>query len=88
VIEIQTEQKLIDTGLYSFIRHPMYLAGTIIFGFAPLVLGSFYALIPMVFIPILLIIRIKNEEKVLIYGLKGYEEYMKKVKYRLLPFIW
>lgn len=88
VIEIQDEQKLIDTGLYSFIRHPMYLAGTILFGFAPLVLGSFYALIPMVFIPILLIIRIRNEEKVLIDGLKGYNEYMKKVKYRLLPFIW
>jgi len=88
VIEIQDEQKLIDTGLYSFVRHPMYLAGTILYGFAPLVLGSFYALIPMVFIPILLIIRIKNEEKVLINGLKGYDEYMEKVKYRLLPFIW
>jgi len=88
VIEIQDEQKLIDTGLYSFVRHPMYLGGTILYGFAPLVLGSFYALIPMVFIPILLIIRIKNEEKVLINGLKGYDEYMKKVKYRLIPFIW
>jgi protein-S-isoprenylcysteine O-methyltransferase Ste14 len=88
VIEIQDEQKLVDTGLYSFIRHPMYLAGIFLFGFAPLVLGSYYALIPMVFIPILLIIRIKNEEKVLINGLKGYDEYMKKVKYRLLPFIW
>ena len=88
VIEIQDEQKLINTGLYSLVRHPMYLAGTFLFGFAPLVLGSYYALIPMVFIPILLIIRIKNEEKVLINGLKGYDEYMKKVKYRLLPFIW
>jgi len=88
VIEIEDEQKLIDTGLYSIVRHPMYLAATILFGFAPLVLGSFYGLIPMVFIPILLIIRIKNEEKVLKNGLKGYDEYMKKVKYRLLPFIW
>ena len=88
VIEIQDEQKLINTGLYSFIRHPMYLAGTILFGFAPLVLGSFYSLIPMIFIPVLLGIRIKNEEKLLINGLKGYEQYMKKVKYRLLPFIW
>jgi len=88
VIEIQDEQKLIDTGLYSFIRHPMYLAGTILFGFAPLVLGSFYYLIPMIFIPVLLVIRIKNEEKVLINGLKGYEQYMRRVKYRLLPFIW
>ena len=88
VIEIQDEQKLIDTGLYSFVRHPMYLGAIILYGFAPLVLGSFYALIPMVFIPILLIIRIKNEEKVLTKGLKGYDEYMKKVKYRLFPFIW
>jgi protein-S-isoprenylcysteine O-methyltransferase Ste14 len=88
VIEIQNEQKLIDTGLYSFVRHPMYLAATILYGFAPLVLGSFYSLIPMAFIPILLVIRIWNEEKVLLNGLKGYDEYLKKVKYRLLPFIW
>jgi protein-S-isoprenylcysteine O-methyltransferase Ste14 len=88
VIEIQDEQKLIDAGLYSFVRHPMYLGSIILYGFAPLVLGSFYALIPMVFIPILLIIRIRNEEKVLINGLKGYDEYIKKVRYRLLPFIW
>ncbi|MCU0373174.1 MAG: isoprenylcysteine carboxylmethyltransferase family protein [Ignavibacteria bacterium] len=88
VIEIQYEQKLIDTGLYSIIRHPMYLAGIILYGFTPLVLGSFYALIPMAFLPLLLIIRLQNEEKVLADGLKGYNEYMKKVKYRLLPFIW
>jgi len=88
VIEIQDEQKLIDTGLYSFVRHPMYSGAIILYGFAPLVLGSFYALIPMVFIPILLIIRIRNEEKVLKEGLKGYVEYMKRVKYRLMPFIW
>ncbi len=88
VIEIQDEQKLIDTGLYSFVRHPMYLAAIGLYGFAPLVLGSYYALIPMVFLPVLLIIRITNEEKVLISGLKGYDAYMKKVRYRLLPFIW
>lgn len=88
VIEIQSEQKLIDTGLYSLIRHPMYLAGIVLFVFAPLVLGSFYALIAMTFIPVLLVIRIKNEEKVLKEGLKGYDQYMKIVKYRLIPFIW
>jgi protein-S-isoprenylcysteine O-methyltransferase Ste14 len=88
VIEIQKEQKLIETGLYSVVRHPMYLAATILFGFSPLVLGSYYALIPMLFIPILLIIRIKNEEKVLMNGLKGYDEYMKKVRYRIIPYIW
>ena len=88
VIEIQEEQKLIDTGLYSVVRHPMYMAATILFGFSPLVMGSYYALIPMIFLPVLLIIRIKNEEKVLKNGLKGYEEYMKKVRYRMIPFIW
>jgi len=88
IIEITDGQKLIDTGLYSHVRHPMYLGATILYGFAPLVLGSFYALIPMIFLPLLLILRIKNEEKVLVKGLKGYEEYMKMVKYRLVPFIW
>ncbi|HUW93738.1 MAG TPA: isoprenylcysteine carboxylmethyltransferase family protein [Bacteroidales bacterium] len=88
VVEIQDEQKLIDTGLYSFVRHPMYLAATILYLFIPLVLGSFYGLIAAVFIPMLLIIRIMNEEKVLVNGLKGYDEYMKKVKYRLFPGIW
>lgn len=88
VIEIQQEQKLINTGLYSLIRHPMYFSATILYGFSPLVLGSYYAMIPMVFIPLLLSIRIKNEEKVLLEGLKGYNEYMKKVKFRFLPYIW
>lgn len=88
VIEIQEGQQLIDTGLYSYVRHPMYLAATILYGFAPLVLGSFYALIPYLLIPVLLMIRIKNEEKVLRDGLKGYREYMDKVKYRLIPYVW
>ena len=88
VIEIQDEQKLIDTGLYSLVRHPMYSGAIVLFGFSPLVLGSFYALIPVIFIPLLLVIRIKNEEKVLLEGLKGYDEYMKKVKYRIIPLIW
>jgi protein-S-isoprenylcysteine O-methyltransferase Ste14 len=88
VIEIQEDQRLIDTGMYSIVRHPMYLSATILYFFAPLVLGSFYAMIPMIFLPVLLVMRIKNEEKVLQGGLKGYDGYMKKVKYRYLPFIW
>jgi len=89
VIEIQKGQKLIDTGLYSVVRHPMYLSAIIIFCPMPLVLGSFYAFIMIVIIvPLLLLIRILNEEKVLKHYLNGYEEYMKKVKYRLIPFIW
>ena len=88
VIEIQQNQKVIDYGLYSKIRHPMYLAAIIIMLSSPLVLGSYYALIPMAFYPLIIIFRIKNEEEVLKKGLTGYEEYLKKVKYRLIPLIW
>ncbi len=88
VIEIQENQKVIDDGLYSVVRHPMYLFSSIIFIFTPLVLGSFYALIPQVFYPAILIIRLLNEEEVLQKDLPGYTEYMKKVPYRLIPYIW
>jgi protein-S-isoprenylcysteine O-methyltransferase Ste14 len=88
VIEIQQGQKVIDNGLYSVIRHPMYLAGNIIILASPFVLGSYFALIPMVFYPVLIIFRIKNEEQVLRKELNGYEEYLKKVKYKLIPLIW
>ncbi len=88
VIEIQLDQKVIDTGLYSMVRHPMYMAATILFGFSPLVLGSLFGLIPMVFLPLLLVIRIMNEEKVLREGLSGYKEYMQKVRFRMIPHIW
>jgi protein-S-isoprenylcysteine O-methyltransferase Ste14 len=88
IIEIQEEQKLIDSGLYSIVRHPMYLAFTIICLFNPIILGSWYAFMPSIFIPVFLAQRIRNEEAVLQKGLKGYDFYMKKVKYRILPFIW
>jgi protein-S-isoprenylcysteine O-methyltransferase Ste14 len=88
VIEIQEDQEVIDTGLYSIVRHPMYLAFSVIFFFSPVILGSLYSLIPAVCILILLTFRIRNEEKVLKNELKGYFEYIKKVKYRLIPFIW
>lgn len=88
VVEIQQEQQLIDTGLYAIVRHPMYLAATILFFASVLVLGSWYALLPMAAIPVLLGYRIKNEEKVLINGLPGYTEYMQKVRYRMVPFVW
>ena len=88
VIEIQKEQKLIDTGLYSVVRHPMYLAATILYLASSLVLGSYYTLIPMALLPFLLGYRIINEEKVLQKGLPGYEKYMEKTKYRMIPFIW
>jgi protein-S-isoprenylcysteine O-methyltransferase Ste14 len=88
VIEIQQSQRVIDTGLYSVVRHPMYMAATIMYIAWPLVLGSYYALIPMMLLPVLLVYRIKNEEAVLRAGLDGYTEYAERVRYRLIPFVW
>ena len=87
-IEVQEGQKVIDTGLYGFVRHPMYLATFLMFLPMPLILGSFWGLIPFALYPVLIVIRVLNEEKVLARELDGYTDYMKKVKYRLIPFIW
>ena len=87
-IEVQENQKVIDTGLYGIVRHPMYMATTVLFLAMPLVLASPISFIIMLgYIPVMAK-RIKNEEKVLELGLEGYAEYKKKVKYRILPFIW
>ena len=87
-IEVQENQKVIDTGLYGIVRHPMYSATTLLFLAMPLVLASpiSFAII-LLYIP-LIVIRINNEEKVLEEGLMGYKEYKTSVKYRLIPFIW
>lgn len=87
-VEVQEGQKVISTGLYGVVRHPMYLATLLMFLPIPLILGSFWGLLPFALYPTVIIIRICNEEKVLVAQLLGYEEYRKKVKYRLLPFIW
>ena len=87
-IEVQDGQKVVDTGLYGVVRHPMYLATFLMFLPMPLILGSFWGLIPFAFYPVLIVIRILNEEQVLARELDGYTDYMKKVKYRLIPFIW
>ena len=87
-VEVQEGQKVIDTGLYGVVRHPMYLATLLMFLPMPIVLGSFWGLIPFAIYPVAIIIRIINEEKVLSEGFDGYSEYRKKVKYRLIPFIW
>lgn len=87
-IEVQEGQKVIDTGLYGIVRHPMYLATLLMFLPIPLILQSFWGLIPMALYPVVIVIRILNEEKVLTKDLRGYKEYKKKVKYRLIPFIW
>ena len=87
-IEVQEGQTVIETGLYGIVRHPMYSATILLFLSMPLVLGSLPSFVIMlVYIP-LIVKRIKNEEKVLLAGLDGYEAYCGKVKYRLLPFVW
>lgn len=87
-VEVQEEQTVVDTGLYGIVRHPMYAATLLMFIPMPLILGSFWGLIPLAAYPVIIIVRIINEEKVLTNGLRGYDEYKKKVKYRLIPFIW
>ncbi len=87
-VEVQENQKVISTGLYGIVRHPMYLATLLMFLPMPLILGSFWGIIPFLLYPVLIIIRILNEEKILEDGLLGYKEYKTKVKYRLIPFIW
>ena len=88
VVEIQDRQRVVDSGMYSVVRHPMYLAAIIMYMACPLVLGSYYALLPNILLPVLLVYRLLNEEKVLRSGLEGYEEYSKRVRYRLVPFVW
>ena len=87
-IEIQENQKVIDTGLYGVVRHPMYSATLLMFLSIPLILGSLVSFVIMLaYIPIIAI-RMRSEEKILEEGLKGYKEYKKKVKYKVLPFAW
>lgn len=87
-IEIQENQKVISTGLYGIVRHPMYLATLLLFMSFPLVLESLYGFIIFLGFPFVLAKRIKNEEKVLEEGLEGYIEYKQKVKFKMIPFIW
>lgn len=87
-IEVQENQKVIDTGLYGIVRHPMYAVTLILFLSMPIVLGSVISFIIFLAYPFIIAGRIKNEEKVLEEGLAGYKEYKQKVKYRLVPFIW
>ena len=87
-IEVQNNQKIIDTGLYGIVRHPMYAATILLFLTIPLVLGSIISFVIFLIYPIIIGKRIKNEEKVLEKDLKGYTEYKKKVKYKVIPFVW
>lgn len=87
-IEVQENQKVIDTGLYGIIRHPMYSVTILLFLTMPLILGSIISFIIFLIYPIIISKRIKNEEKILEKDLKGYTEYKKKVKYKVIPFVW
>lgn len=87
-VEVQEDQKVIDTGLYGIVRHPMYSATIILFLSMPLVLGSPVSFVIFLAYPAILAKRIRNEEKVLEAELQGYTEYKEKVKYRIIPFVW
>ena len=87
-VKVEKGQKVVDTGLYGIVRHPMYAVTILLFLMIPLVLGSCYALIAFAFYPVIIIVRLKAEEDLLTRELPGYAEYKKKVKYRLIPFVW
>lgn len=87
-IEVQENQRVIDTGLYGIVRHPMYSATLLLFLSMPLVLGSVYAFLIFLVYPLIIARRIEGEEAFLERELAGYPEYKKKVKYRLIPFVW
>lgn len=87
-IEVQENQKVVDTGLYGIVRHPMYAVTILLFLSMPLVLGSLISFAIFLVYPFIIAKRIKNEEEVLEKELEGYAEYKKKVKYKMIPFIW
>lgn len=87
-IEVQENHKVIDTGLYGIVRHPMYSATVIMFLSMPLVLGSIFSFVIFLTYPLIIAKRIKGEEELLEAELEGYREYKSKVKYRLIPFVW
>ncbi|HET7009346.1 MAG TPA: isoprenylcysteine carboxylmethyltransferase family protein [Anaerolineales bacterium] len=88
VIEVEENQEVITTGPYAVVRHPMYLSMTLVIALWPLALGSWWGFLPSVLVPVLLAARIVNEERILAQDLPGYAEYLQKVRYRLLPFVW
>lgn len=87
-VEVQQGQRVIDTGLYGIVRHPMYSVTIVLFLSMPLVLGSIFSFVIFLVYPIIIAKRIENEEIVLEKGLEGYAEYKKAVKYKIIPFVW
>ncbi|MFH1247325.1 MAG: isoprenylcysteine carboxylmethyltransferase family protein [Candidatus Micrarchaeota archaeon] len=88
IIEVEKNQKVITTGPYSIVRHPMYLGVVVMYLATPIALGSYWAMLLALPIPFMLALRLVNEEKLLLKKLKGYKQYASKVKYRIIPFIW
>ena len=87
-IKVEQGQTVVDTGLYAIVRHPMYAVTILLFLMMPLLLGSWYALLVFAFYPVIIVVRLKDEEALLSRELPGYEAYKQKVKYRLIPYIW
>jgi len=87
-IQAERKQQVVSTGVYGFVRHPMYLGGVLLFIGAPLLLGSIYGVLIGALVSFLLVVRIIGEERMLVKELQGYADYRKKVKYRLIPLIW
>lgn len=87
-IRVEEGQTVVDTGLYGIVRHPMYAITILLFLAMPIALGSWYAILAFAFYPVIIIVRLKDEEKLLTRELPGYEAYKQKVKYRIIPFVW
>ncbi len=88
IVEVEEEQKVITTGPYAWVRHPMYTAILLMYAVTPLALGSYWAMLATIILPFILMARIQNEEEVLVRELKGYTEYQEKTRYRLIPGVW
>lgn len=88
IVEVEEDQRLVRTGPYAVVRHPMYASAAVMFFATPIALGSWWGLLPMAVVPLILVPRILNEEKVLRGGLEGYNDYCEEVRWRILPLVW
>jgi protein-S-isoprenylcysteine O-methyltransferase Ste14 len=87
-VTVEADQKLTSTGLYKFVRHPMYVGNVVMMLGIPLALGSYWGLVFLISGVLALVLRIRDEEQLLIHELGGYREYRQDVRYRLVPYVW